>query len=468
VQLEADTILPVDCTPPHLFPNDLVMNHEMRNHEMRDHEMRDNDREDGIGKEKKNALAVYGPMVAVALVVRLAVIPFLYHDWLDPFVVEHWGFGLLARSLASGHGFGNVFAQTGPTAVLPPVYAYLLAGIFKIFGIETKAAVIAALSLNSLFSAMTCVPVFLLAKQGFGGRVAKWAGWGWAFSPYGVYYGADWAWSTCLLALELCCLFLLAWRLENSSRARDWALFGFFGGLAGLTEPVALSVLPLLGLWTLYRRYRRRQTWAVPLLAASAAAIAVLSPWIARNYVTFHKFIPVRSGFGLELYIGNNGYSTRWVNSSLHPNHNDAELEEYSKSGEVAYMEHKRRQAMDYIREHPGWYAWMTARRIVYMWTGYWSFEREYLKDEPLDPPNILVDTTFSVLAFLGLRRVFQRDHALGVRFAIVLFFFPLAYYFSHPETYYFRPVDPLIVVLAAVAVVGGRVSNDLTAAAKA
>jgi hypothetical protein len=31
-----------------------------------------------------------------------------------------------------------------------------------------------------------------------------------------------------------------------------------------------------------------------------------------------------------------------------------------------------------------------------------------------------------------------------------VFVFFPLAYYFSHPETYYFRPVDPLIVVLAA------------------
>jgi len=41
------------------------------------------------------------------------------------------------------------------------------------------------------------------------------------------------------------------------------------------------------------------------------------------------------------------------------------------------------------------------------------------------------------------------------MRFAIVLFFFPLTYYFSHPETYYFRPVDPLIVVLAALAVAG-------------
>ena len=91
------------------------------------------------------------------------------------------------------------------------------------------------------------------------------------------------------------------------------------------------------------------------------------------------------------------------------------------------------------------------------MWTGYWSFSREYLKDEPLDPPNIFLETSMSILALLGLRRVWQRDRALAVRFAIVLAFFPLAYYFSHPETYYFRPVDPLIVVLAAVTIAGRK-----------
>jgi len=396
-------------------------------------------------------------MTFVALGVRLAVIPFVYHDWMDPFVLEHWAFGLIARSIASGHGFGSPFAQTGASALLPPVYSYLLAGIFKIFGIETKASVLAALSLNSVFSALTCIPVFLLARRAFGERVAKWAGWGWAFSPYGVYYGADWAWSTCLVTLELACLFLFAWRLESSTRTRDWILFGLLGGLAALTEPVTLSVVPPLALWTLYRRYRLDRPWKAPMLAAALAALAILSPWFLRNYELFHRFIPVRSGFGLELYIGNNGYSQHWVNRALHPNHNDAELSEYERTGEMAYMDHKLRQAKDYIRSHPAWFAWMTCRRIIYMWTGYWSFDRNYLKDEPLDPPNILVNTTMTVLGFIGLRRVFKRDAALGIRFAIVLLFFPLAYYISHPETYYFRPVDPLIVVLAAVAVAGRR-----------
>ena len=367
----------------------------------------------------------YGPMVAAALLVRLAVIPFLYREWLDPFLIEHWAFGRVARSLVTGHGFGNVFADTGPTAVLSPVYAYLLAGIFWLFGPHTPASVITALALNSLLSALTCIPVFLLARRCFGDRVAKWAGWLWAFSPYGIYYGADWAWSTCLLTLLLCCLFLIALKLENSGSPLHWTGFGLLTGVAALTEPVALSVVPFLAAFTCYRRYRQRLTWFVPATVASLAFLAVLSPWIVRNYQTFHEFIPVRSGLGLELYIGNNGYSERWVNSALHPNHSDAELEEYEKSGEVAYMAHKRRQALDYIRSHPGWYVRMTLRRMLYIWTGYWSFNRSYLKEEPLDPPNILVATTFSLLALLGLRRVFQLDWAIGVRFAIVLGCFP-------------------------------------------
>lgn len=402
----------------------------------------------------------YVLMVVVALAARLAVIPFVYRDWLDPFVLDHWAFGLIARSIASGHGFGSPFAETGASALLPPVYSYLLAGIFKIFGIETKASVLAALSLNSLFSALTCIPVFLLARQAFGNRVAKWAGWGWAFSPYGVYYGADWAWSTCLVTLELAWLFFLAWRLENSSRTRDWILFGLLGGFSALTEPVILSVVPLLGLYTVYRRYRLNRTWLLPTAAAALSALAIMSPWLVRNYELFHRFIPVRSGFGLELYIGNNGYSERWVNSSLHPNHNDAELSEYERVGEIAYMNHKLHQATEYIQVHPVWFAWMTARRVIYMWTGFWSFDRAYLKEEPLDPPNIFLDTTMTILGLLGLWRIFNRDSPLAMRFAIVLLVFPLPYYISHPETYYFRPVDPLIVVLAAVTIAGAAWSE--------
>jgi Dolichyl-phosphate-mannose-protein mannosyltransferase len=409
----------------------------------------------GTREAEKTGLRAYAPMAIAALAVRLAVIPFLYRDWLDPFVLEHWAFGRVARSLIAGHGFGNVFADTGPTAVLAPVYVYVLAGVFRFLGTYTPASIVGALALNSVFSALTCIPVFLLARRCFGERVAKWAGWGWAFSPYGIYYGADWAWSTCLVTLLLSLLFLWALRLEESGNAWKWLGFGALGGLAALTEPVVLAVIPLLGLWTCWRRLRMRQNWMLPMTMAAFGAVAVMAPWFARNYQTFHQFIPIRSGFGLELYIGNSADSLRWVDRSLHPNHSDAELTEYERSGELPYMAHKKEQAMQYIRSHPAQYVYRVVRRVVYIWTGFWSFDRAYLKEEPLDVPNIFLSTTMTVLALAGLIKVVRTNTALAMRFAIVLLFFPLAYYFSHPETYYFRPVDPLLVVLAAYFVTG-------------
>jgi hypothetical protein len=184
-----------------------------------------------------------------------------------------------------------------------------------------------------------------------------------------------------------------------------------------------------------------------------------------RNYQTFHQFIPIRSGFGLELYIGNSADSLHWADRTLHPNHSDAELEEYEQQGELAYMAHKAQQAKQYIRSHPGQYVYRVGRRVVYIWTGFWSFDRAYLAEEPLDVPNIFLSTTMTVLALGGLRRLYRKDAGLATRFAIVFVFFPLVYYFSHPETYYFRPVDPLIVLLAAYFVTerfGGRSNATL------
>ena len=49
-------------------------------------------------------------------------------------------------------------ADTGPTAWMTPIYPFLLACVFKVFGIYTKASAIFMLSLDSLFSALTSFP----------------------------------------------------------------------------------------------------------------------------------------------------------------------------------------------------------------------------------------------------------------------------------------------------------------------
>jgi hypothetical protein len=176
-----------------------------------------------------------------------------------------------------------------------------------------------------------------------------------------------------------------------------------------------------------------------------------------RNALVFHRFIPMRDSMGLELWMGNNGYDLRWTSDDLHPLHDPQELAAYNSMGELAYMNLKSRQAKAYIHDHPGWYAWMCMRRAVYIWTGYWSFNRDYLALEPADPANIPFATCLTLLGLLGILTAWRETPFEAIRYAGVLFLFPLMYYFTHPEPYHLRPVGPLLVILCCQAILVSR-----------
>jgi len=396
-------------------------------------------------------------MVLVALAIRLAVVPFVYDEWMSPYNVAHYEQGNVAQALLAGHGFGSPFLSDQPSAIMPPVYPLIVAALFGLFGIHTLAAMISILSLNCVFSALACIPVFLFARRCFGPQVAAWAGWGWAFSPYGIYFSAEWAWSTHLLLLCMCWLCYMARVMECSPRLSLWAGFGLLAGFAGLTEPSILVIIPFLMALAAWQLAGAGMRWLIPALVASLALAAALSPWVVRNALVFHRFIPMRDSMGMEMYLGNNGYSFHWRSGAHHPNHDSSELAEYN-AGELAYMDHKAAQAAAYIHAHPAWYAWMSARRAVYLWTGYWSFDPRYLAEEPLDPFNIPVATGLSLLALTGVILAWRRQRLEAIRFAGVLFLYPPMYYYVHPEAYRMRPLDPFLVILGCRAIQALRV----------
>jgi 4-amino-4-deoxy-L-arabinose transferase-like glycosyltransferase len=393
-------------------------------------------------------------MILVALALRLAVIPFdSFEDLMDANHVHAWEQGNVARSLVAGHGFGSPFVSTQSSAIMPPVYPLIVAAFFYLFGIHTLHSIIAIHAFDCVINSLAIVPIVLLARRSIGPRVAVWAGWAWAFAPYGIYFSAAWAWSTHLLLLSLLWLLYLAQDLERSPRLWLWAGFGLLAGFAGLTEPSVLVVIPFLLALAAFRLARAGKRWLLPGLVASLTLAATISPWLIREALLFHRFIPMRDSMGLELWMGNNGYDLRWTSDDLHPLHDASELADYNSMGELAYMDHKAEQAKAYIHAHPGWYAGMCARRAVYLWTGYWSFNPNYLALEPTDPENIPFASCLTLLGFVGLYQLWRLKPFEAIRFGGVLFLFPIVYYFSHPEPYHMRTLDPLLVLLGCYAV---------------
>jgi 4-amino-4-deoxy-L-arabinose transferase-like glycosyltransferase len=403
-------------------------------------------------------------MVAGALIIRLIVMAFLYPEQLDP-RQDHFRFGFetgrIARSIAQGRGFASpLYEPTGPSAWMTPVYPYIVAGFFRVFGIYTKAAALAILTFNALTSALTCIPIFFFARKSFGERVSTWAGWAWAIFPYGIYFPVERIWETWLATLLLCLLFQIVLDLENRDGLWAWVGTGVLWSLAALTSAVVLTIMPFLHAWVAYRRHLQKRNWILPSVACMLTMTLLVAPWFFRNYRVFHRFIAFRDNLGIVLRLGTKGSSDYWGPYELGPWNNKAEWQEFKDGGEIQYMDHKKGQSLHFIESHPGWYAWTSLRRFVFIWTGYWSLDASYLKQEEWDPYNIPFSSGLTLLAFLGLRKALQRRVPQTLPYVIVILVFPFIYYFTSPEFYYRRPIDPLLVVLSVYGLVPEMARN--------
>ena len=398
-------------------------------------------------------------MVVVALSFRLGVMIHLHSYQMGPYM-DHFRFGAevgrIAQSITSGQGFSSPFhAPTGPTAWVPPVYPYLLAAVFKLFGAYTDASALIILSLNSLFSAMTCSTIFSIGLKTFGPTVAIWAGWIWAVLPSAVYWPTTMVWESSLSTLLLSLIFLLTLHLQRSTNGQAWLGFGLLWGLVALTSPALLSLLPFFGGW-LCHRLRRRGATCGRLVGASALAFVLsVTPWAVRNYLTFGELVLIRSNFGLELHQGNQEGATGLRMWWLHPSVNGNEMQKYHRMGEVGYMVEKRREALSFIAEHPRSFALLSLKRVVYFWVGTPHIARLFGFFGRFAEAKRAFFILSSLFAFWGLYLALHERQTEAFLFASLLFVYPVVYYVTHPAERYRHPIEPEMVLLAVYAVRG-------------
>ncbi|HZV87493.1 MAG TPA: glycosyltransferase family 39 protein [Candidatus Binatus sp.] len=367
--------------------------------------------------------------------------------------------GHIAYSIASGKGFSSPFQRdTGATAWLAPVYPYLLAGIFKLFGIYTLRSFFAALFLNILFSAGACVPIFYAGKRIAGLGVASAAVWLWALFPNAIIIPFEWIWDTPLSALLLATLLWATLELAESRRLLDWSLYGLLWGLTLLTNPAVALLFPVLLAWAAYRNRdseRAAMHFVKPALAAALALICCL-PWTIRNYIQFHKFIPLRSNFAFELYIGNNENYDDQHRPRPGVITQDREIVRYLHMGETAFMEEEKRKAVAFIIAHPRIETWLVAQRFVDFWTGTATPLATFRQADSLWLRLILLCNDVAPLcAFFGVVVLLATRNAYALPTVAVPVIFPLLYYVTHTSLRYRHPIDPAVLLLAAIGVHG-------------
>ena len=409
-----------------------------------------------------------------ALAIRMVVVALTYRTLPDAdkhYEAFGWEMGWVARALASGHGFSSpYYPWSGPTAMQPPLYPFLLSLVFRLFGIYTLTSAFIILTINSLLSAITCVPVYFSAKYSLGLRGARISAWVWAFYPFAVYFSATRVWEYSVTCLLFTTCFCIAQRIHQSARPLAWLGWGALFGVTALSNPTTLSTLPFLMALALFRAHQSGRRWLLNGALTLLAAIAVLIPWTVRNYRALGIVVPVRDNFWLEIYIDNfgNAYldhsSPPTAGGRGYPADSPEELHKYLTLGEPAYLAEKHTLAMYDLRHNPrfGFIAFKTLRRIVYYWTGYWSFSAAELQDQPYEPWNVFYVSTVTVFMLLGIRSLWRAHRTACLPYLVLIGFFPLTYYITHPLMDYRQPIAPAIIVLGVAGVLSlGRKDSD-------
>jgi len=389
-------------------------------------------------------------IVLVAFLLRLAVITIGHTYRITP-RRDHfqfgWEMGRLARSIATGQGFSSpTDLPTGPSAWAPPLYPYILAGVFKLCGVYSAFSAWVILAFNSAFAALTCFTLYRIAERIYGQSVARATAWTWAVFPYAIYWPVRVVWETSFTTFLLSLALLLTLGMaDEPPRRRVWMSFGVLWGLIALTNTAVLSMLPICLLWLLYRRPRSPRQFVGATLCVLTAALMV-SPWLVRNYQVFGKFIFVRDNLPLEMYEANNDQSAGLWTRNEHPGNNPEAMRRFQELGELGFMAEKREEVRQFIRDHPGRFLWFTAERAVYFW---------------IAPPQATIlagydlmisrHTNFllgAVFAFAGLWLTIHNRRRGGFLLACFLLVYPLPYYLVNPFPRYKHPIEPEMILL--------------------
>lgn len=387
-------------------------------------------------------VAVLSLGLATRMLVIWTVLQHYPPQWLFTRGIE---MGLLAKSVLAGQGLSSPFGgSTGPTALIAPVYPLLIALVFKLFGSFTVTSAIVIMSLQTLLNLLTIWLIMDVARGLFNEAAATMAGLIWACSPPLIWMPTIF-WETSLSCCLLLGVLALAMRYRNldSVTPARWVKLGVYSGVAALVNPALLPCLLAIFLWLVFVTCSKA-SWSPAITAITF--LLVFSPWPVRNAFVFHAFIPLRTTVGFELWMGNHAGADGFLDESLFPMYNQAELSDYVARGEVAYSAHKAALAGAYVRSQPAIFIRMTALRAARFWTGMGS-----RNGSNFFAAQAIFTTGFGFAGLFLLVR--SRRIALAILFALPLLVFPLPYFITHAEFRYRLILDPVLTIFAGYAV---------------
>jgi hypothetical protein len=229
--------------------------------------------------------------------------------------------------------------------------------------------------------------------------------------------------------------------------------------------------------------------WKRAGLAVGLAILCCL-PWTIRNYVAFHRLVPVRSNLPFELWLGNNDIFDEDARGGRQVITRTEEARRYAQLGETGYMAEKWELATSFMRTHPEFELRLAGRKFVDFWMGTEAPVKNFRETDSWLIRGVLLSSFLTAVgALLGVvvlgmgrkkitpratrgerrRRVRragaepekrkegpeQTENLPAFPLAVFPVVFPWLYYLTHADLRYRHPIDPVIVLLTVIGVWG-------------
>jgi 4-amino-4-deoxy-L-arabinose transferase-like glycosyltransferase len=395
-----------------------------------------------ISQSGKKQLLLMLLIFLLALSLRLVYI-FLFEAEITPYD-DPWFFLRTAQNLTDGGGYHEV----NLLAYRPPLYSYFIAGVFSLFGRNVDAVRL----VQALLAGVMCAAIFLIGSKFISLRVGTLASFFCAVYPLMIHYSVQ-VWAEQLFTY-LIVLATLTFLLSLEKPSFLWrGLTGILLGLSSLTREAGLPVLFGFLLWFIITERNLwislKRWWIIALLT-----LMVIAPWTIRNYRTFGAFVPISTNGGINFYMGNNPEATgtfRWV---VPPG---ARWNEASPRGlyEIQASQLGYRYGWQFIREHPGKFVELIAKRFYYLLRPpVWTIDiGESLAETTLKLVWLVMYIPLFILALIIGPFFIRPFPKVLLLFFILLFMLALPYLVTFSATRFSVPLAPFMALIAAVVV---------------
>ncbi len=391
----------------------------------------------------------------LALGARLALALSLSNNDTEFWDQSYWEY---AKNFSEGRGFWMPNPYSAAVnlprvyAFRPPLFPFAWGCVFHL----THGAYTPIRIAFAFLGAAACAIGFLAGIELTGKRtVAALAGILCSFYPPLIWHSVQLMTEPLFIPLSAGCIYA-AFLFRRTGRFRWAALAGAAAGLAALSRSMLIGFLPLLAIWLWWTRRKLGRAWSGSALFC-AAVLAALAPWILRNALVFHEFVPATTDAGHGFYAANNERSLDDSRGFSLPDDWAAVL---LKPGEtsICEVEASRRlmhTAGRYLLDHPRVALRLMARRFVTLWGFYPN--PEYVARRRVLVYALAYIPLFPLMLF-GLWRAHRRREAERMNLLLVegLILYTTAIHTVFLAMLRYRePLMPFLLVFAAMGILG-------------